>query len=271
MFNNVDSTSRNNVDIWTGGIISATGQACMAVMATGVFAALLFSERKPLIKVLALIGMITVFAYNLVLAGRTLIILMILLLAVAYVYSAKKAQIQRLGKVLIIPIIIGIIIYFIYSLNVFGVRDWIMDSNFYYRFNRMSFVDDARMNTRVIYISQMLRYPFGGGQMRREIGGYAHELYLDAYNDVGMIGYLLLIGFVVSSAVRVLKLVFKTNYDNDFKLLVLCVYIATIVEFHLEPIIQGVPWLFCAFCLFSGLIGSIDFDSRNAQNNVEEV
>ena len=100
----------------------------------------------------------------------------------------------------------------------------------------------------------MLDYPFGGGVMRTEIGGYAHELYLDIYSDVGIIGYILVVAVMIIFAINVFKLIKSDKLSLETKGLLLCVFLGTNIVFFLEPIIQGSPWLFCIYCFLNGVI-----------------
>ena len=257
MLININSLVRNATDIWTGSMVTATGQACLAVMATGVLFAMLFSNKSKIVKGLSLFGLILVFAYNPVLAGRTLILLMALLLCVAFIFTIKTSYVNRKRKVVFFVTLFIFSVVIIYTQNLFGVRDWISSSNFSSRFDLIGFTEDERMGNKLKYISNMLNYPFGGGHLRKDVGGYAHGLYLDVYSDVGVIGFLLLVIFVTYSLIKVFLAIKNGNFSNEFVLLTICVFISMIFEFFLEPIIQGVPWFFVAFCFFSGLFNSI--------------
>lgn len=255
---NFTSLKRNTVDIWTGEVMPATGQACLAVMAVGVFSAGLFSETTKLGKVFSAIGFISVLAYNLVLAGRTLIVLSVLIVFVALSYAVVTSKSKRRVRIAVATMFVIAVVLIIYTQNVFGLRDWVLGSNLSTRFDSMLISEDSRISTRFRYFANMLDYPLGGGDLRNYVGGYAHELYLDVYSDVGIIGYVAVIAFVVSGSVYG-AIVFKNgNISKDLKLLMLCVYISILAEFFLEPILQGVPWMFCTFCFYSGLLKNIN-------------
>jgi len=118
--------------------------------------------------------------------------------------------------------------------------------------------EDTRLYLKYRYILNIFRYPFGGGALYSHVGGYAHELYLDVYSDVGIVGYLLIVVFVVGTTINVWRVINKNSrFDNELKLLVLCTYTAIFAEFFIEPIVQGVPWLLCSFCIISGLISRL--------------
>ena len=107
MFSNRSSggASRGELlDFWTGKYASATGQAALAVMMAGIAIAFLFSNVGKGKKVLSGAVLLLIVYYNLVLAGRTLYLLMALLILTAGVhYGIKKKRFLRvlLGCVLV--------------------------------------------------------------------------------------------------------------------------------------------------------------------------
>ncbi len=254
MVTNFDSLLRNTVDIWTGEIMPATGQVCLAILAVGVFTAWLFSETPKWLKVLSGIGLFLALLYNFILAGRTLLLLLVLVLAVAFVYSIATSHFNRKGTIIAVTLLVAGLVLAAYLQNWFGLREWILGSNLSARFDVMNFGDDTRMENKRQYFALMLEYPLGGTDLRKAVGGYAHELYLDVYSDAGFIAYLLLVAFMIGSIVVAVKLLKSKVASNQFKLLVLCVYVTLLAVFFLEPILQSVPWMFCTYCFYSGVL-----------------
>ena len=254
MVTNFDSLLRNTVDVWTGEMMPATGQVCLAILAVGVFAAWLFSETKRWVKILSAVGIFLALLYNFILAGRTLLLLLVLVLTVAFVYAMATSRFKRKGAIIAATLIALTLVLTAYLQNWFGVREWILGSNLSTRFDVMSFGDDTRMENKRQYILHMLDYPLGGTHLRQAVGGYAHELFLDAYSDAGFIAYLLLVSFTVAAVLLLIKLLKQPTVSHSFKLLALCVYVTLLAVFFLEPILQSVPWMFCTFCFYSGIL-----------------
>ena len=251
---NFDSFNRNTIDVWTGELMSATGQAILAFMAIGFFVTCLWSNTQRNTKLVATAGIIIALAYNLVLAGRTMLILFLIVFLIGFIYRIK----QRSLHFNIISIVwFGASIVFLlilYHINFLDVRTLVHSSNLIVRLNDMTFLDYSRVVLKKQYYQYAFEYPWGGGHIYNEVGRYAHGLFLDAYNDVGIIGCGLLIIFVVVSVVNMLKVLKWSNIDDELKLLIVTTYIVMLVVFFMEPVLQGVPWLFCIFCFFSGLI-----------------
>lgn len=252
---NFSSLSRNNVDYWTGNVLTATGQACLAILALGVLVAWLFDGGKK--KVYAIVGLCLILAYNMVLAGRTLILIAALVIGAAFWYSFQTIRSKKRGKLLLCVCTAVLVLLVAYAENWGGIRDFVLGSNFSARFETMDISKDTRLANKMTYVKHLLAYPLGGGQLRNVTGVYAHELYLDAYNDAGILAYLVVILFAGSSFYSAFKAVRRGIVSGDLKLLILCVYLAIFIEFLLEPIMRGMPWLFCVFCFYSGMIKNI--------------
>ncbi len=257
---NFDRLVRNSIDFWTGELMAATGQAGLAILALGVFVAWLFDDGKK--KLYATVGLFLILLYNMVLAGRTLILLAVLLVGVAFFYNIKNIRAKENGKVLCTVFVVSAVLLIGYAGNWFGVREFILGSNLSERFDSMDMGFDIRLARRIEYLARFFDYPFGGGTLRDAIGGYAHELYLDTYSDAGIFAYILVIVFAVDSFYTAFKIIRNGEVGENLKLLILCVYMAAFLEFLIEPIIQGMPWMFCTFCFLSGLLKNVRCDGQ---------
>ena len=255
---NRGSENRNTIDFWTKEVSSATGQALLAVLALSVFATWLFQSKGIKKKLLAFSGLGVIFAYNLILAGRTILILALLVIALAYFYAMKSSGIAEKARKSIFVILAVLAVAVMFFNNTLGIQDMILGSNLSNRFDNIEMLEDTRIQLKLRYLTHMFEYPMGGNYLRPLVDGYAHELYLDAYNDVGIIGYLLVILVVISCTYTVVKLIRSRNLSSNASSLLLCAFFAMNIVFFLEPILQGAPWLFCLFCFLSGIAKSIN-------------
>ncbi len=251
---NISSLLRNTEDYWTGDVVSATEQALLAVMMLAVFSVWLVGDYPVWRKVVSVLGLVTIFAYNFVLAGRTIIVLAVICLCVAFVFTQKYLNSGgRIRSYLFLSVIlIALLVMFLN--NVWGMREWVLDSNLSNRFDTQEAVMDIRFQRKIIYIKNMFGFPLGGGDLREAIGGYAHELYLDAYSDVGILGYGLIVAFVIVGLVNVIKIIISERFALETRCLSLCVFLLINIVFFLEPILQGMPWLFCIYSFLVGVI-----------------
>jgi len=251
---NSGSLHRNNIDIWSGEILNATGQAALGVLAIAVFVTTLLTSRVNWHKIIALLGIILVLWYNLILAGRTLIIITAITLLVGMLYITIDTRTEhKLRKSIVLIILFGVIVM-IYMQNEFGLRDIILGSNLSTRMEYIEALDDLRWTRKYQYLVHMLDYPFGGGELHTFVGGYAHGLLLDVYSDAGVFAYIILITVLIISFRNVILILKNKQVEQYFKLLALSIHVVLLLEFMIEPILAGMPWMFCDFCFFSGLL-----------------
>ncbi len=265
MYINLGSLSRNTRDIWRGEVFGATGQAALAVLAIGLFSALLFAAKKKTVRIVSGIGLALILAYNLTLAGRTIILLSLASIAVAFFFDYRQKKHGQKGKK-VFWLCVGIAaVTFAYFYDFMGMRTLILGSNLSARFDEMQLAEDSRLMYKLRYLAVAVKYPLGGGVIRSVVGGYAHELILDAYSDVGIIGTLFLLLFLYKAIRLVIFTVKCSDYSHEFKIVVLCVTFVLLLEFFIEPILAGMPWLFCDFCLIAGALrkGIINREGQN--------
>ena len=248
---------RNTTDFWVDMEISATGQATLACLTIAVAVAILFSENKIWQKVLAIVTTVLAFYYNLILAGRSMFILLLIAATLAIIYFLKCSQ--KLSKsIIVILCVIGTIAIFlyIYDNNVFGVKEIIEDSNFYYRFfdetSKAELNEDVRGERKLEYLKYLVDYPFGGGKIREIVDGYAHDLYLDTYDGAGVFSFFLIVVIVGDFAVRTFKALKNKQISFETRQLTLCLFVVFNVVFWMEPILEGMTWLLSCFCLIHG-------------------
>ena len=176
---------RNTNDIWTGVRLSATIQAAMACLMTGLAVSMVICPRKKFSRFIGVIALVCIMAYNLILAGRTLLFMMlfVFILGLIYFLTTTKNQTQKNNTLILVAIaIVAIILAF--AFNVGGIQDYVFESNL---FSRLDKIDDdmiggERTRRKILFLQNMWRHPFGGLHMRGRFG-YAHDLLLDAYDE----------------------------------------------------------------------------------------
>jgi hypothetical protein len=130
----------------------------------------------------------------------------------------------------------------------------ISNSNLWKRFDEVEVNDDSRWERKQLYIRNLFLYPWGGNKLHYLAGGFAHGLILDAYSEAGIITVAFLIVFLLMSIVRTIKFVLAVGVGHNVKLIVISINIVMIICFFLEPIFQGMPWIFSAYCFIQGII-----------------
>ena len=258
-FTNFGSSDRNTIDICTGEPMGATGQAALDCLPLALAIALLFSETSKKIKITSIITVVLVLGYNLILSGRTLIIMLLVIVAVAFLYNMSMQKKSRMRLILIITVAIILLVY-IYQSNLFNVRTYVENSPIYERFfledSNQGIDEDSRMRKKLYHLENMDRYIFGGAHIRQEIG-HAHDILLDTYDESGVFALVGMIGYLLVSIVHLVKCLTNKSLPFEFRNIILCVYVTVYIEFMVEPILQGMPWLFATFCLIDGYVSRI--------------
>lgn len=255
LYNLGSSLGRNTNDIWTGHIMAATGQNALTCLMLGLSCSMLFLPPKKWHRWAAVAVIFLMLAYNMVLSCRTPLVIFAILLLAGMVYPKKNTRYgaQLLKYMSYFALLFGVGMA-LYALNIGGFREYIQDSRLFARFGGSiaSLTDnESRSDAKLFFISQMIKYPFGGCHMR-EIHGYAHDLLLDAYDEYGVTVFLLLIAVLIISVVQLFVLLRRTDYSESFKLSLLLIYCAVLLEFSVEPILAGMQWLFSCYCLLNG-------------------
>lgn len=247
--------SRDTIDIWTEEILSATGQAALAVLPMGLAAAGLFSKNSVKIKLVCLGLVAVIVAYNLILSGRTLFLMLIIIVAVAFLHRLAVEKKTRTRTVLSFVLIIAAV-FVAYNVDFLGIRTAFKNSLFYDRFfgdYKMDLDEDTRMESKLYYLKYMLEYPWGGLHMRKMVG-YAHDIFLDTYDEAGIFALIGMVLFLLQALGNVWRCLHNKHLSFGLRQTVLCTYVLILVEFMIEPILQGMPWLFASLCFIDGAL-----------------
>lgn len=251
--------TRNTIDFWTKTVIAATGQAPLACLSLALAIACLFSNVSKKIKLACFAVLIVILAYNLVLSGRTLFIMAIIVFFVAFVHKLRDKKANKLKYVVTVVSVILIIVT-IFNLNIFGARSYFESSQFYERFygdeSTTELDEDGRMDKKIHHIKNAPEHLFGGSNMHEQLG-YAHDIYLDTYDEAGIFALLSLLIYIVATIYRMIRCVRSKDLPFELRQIVLCVYAILYIQFMTEPILQGVQWLFASFCVIDGSLSRL--------------
>lgn len=271
---NYGSSIRNTVDIWSGAVLSATGQAALGCLPVGVACGVLFSDRKAAGKLPAVGVLALILGYDLILAGRTLVALVLAVLLLAGVFTLIAAPCGR-GRKRIFAFVLAVcvILLALYLNNGFGVRDMVEQSNLYDRFFGGAAVEPlsgGRWGGKLLYLGKFFEHPLGGSHIYHETGRYAHDLLLDTYDEAGIFALLAIAAFVVKSAANLWAVLRSSTCSFAFQQMVLCTYGACYIQFAVEPVLAGVPWLLALFCFIDGMVTGVLAQTPRPAPSMEE-
>lgn len=265
---NMGSADRNTIDFWIGEVISATGQATLACLPIAVICAILFSDNQRWKKMLAVCALIVILYYNLILAGRTafLFVLFGAMLALIYALWGDKEHKNIFKAKLLLGIMVAILVAVIlYSNNFLNIKDIVEGSNFYQRFFGkwgMDMDEDGRGDYKLIYLQNMWGHFWGGGHIHEIADGYAHDIFLDTYDQAGIFALISMIIYIITSFKNFWRCVMNRSLDFKFRQFVLCIYFICYVQFMIEPVLQAMQWLFAIFCFLDGMLRSYLDDNK---------
>lgn len=261
IYNFGQNLGRNTNDIWTGEVMAATGQAALSCIMIGVSVAMILYPRKKYVGLLGVVTILSMLAYNLVLAGRTMLAIVgiVFVIGLLFVFVHVPNTKKRTSVILkVFFVVVACIV--LYRLNICGIQDMILKSNLYLRFfgkTQLEFTETGRTVVRINYLKHFFEYPFGGTYMREQFG-YFHDLLFDAYDEYGFVSFLLLIGILFNGLREVYHFCVCKKHDVMIRLTFCCTYVSIVLEFCVEPIFAGMQWLFVCYCMINGCIARMN-------------
>ena len=250
---------RVSSDFWTGEVSLSTGQAAKMVPFLSCVFVLLFYNKNNKLKLFSFITFILLIIYNFALGGRSAIILTVLSIVFSLFLVIMRERDFKLARKLII--ILGFTIFVIallYIFNIFDIQSLFEESSFNHRFNSeggQDIEEDDRMRRKIIYIVNIFKYPFGGQHLCfDEHIGHAHDLWLDCFDMVGIIPFILIVFYTISSILRAKQYYSNRNVSTYYGVMILSFFLIMNIQFFLEPIIEGSPKLLILYCFIDGLI-----------------
>lgn len=258
---NIGSESRNTIDFWTGDVMSATLQGTLLTPLLATLFYTIFYINKKTIKITMFLFFIFALAYDMVIATRSVIIIaMIVFLISVFSYIIMENKIKNKLRILIIIFASILVIIAMYSTDTFEIKTKIESSNLFSRIEDTENMtsDNARINAQLDAIKNILKYPFG---MPKDISfaglSYAHNMWLDVAKETGIIPLILLIVFFILNICSLIKVINNKKWSVKLKILLISVYITFLLIFSIEPILQGIPIIFIAFCILASFIDAI--------------
>ena len=123
-----------------------------------------------------------------------------------------------------------------------------------------SFTKDGRSSALQAVLEALCEQPMGNlGNMF-----YAHNLFVDIGRLCGIIPMILMMIYILFCIVRMLRLCTNNGLTLKTRMIMFAYYFSFLVNFMLEPILEGMPMIFIMFCIVNGAVAS--FLQKNVQN-----
>lgn len=243
------------IDFWTKSYSAATAQAILFTPLVSIMWAILLAKRRGLLKVATLVMIVVALYYDFMLGGRSFFVLIafsgLVLLAIR-LCKASKSVFDAIKSVTLISILC-VLAFVLYQADFLSLKSSFEASYMAHRFSYQGMADDDRSQRWLYYIEHFSEGVFGGNVIGSTSGyGYAHNLWLDTFDEAGLLPFFLLLLITVQGIAKVFKV--ASNSDGFNQSILICFLVILMIQFFVEPVMQGSPLLFMAFAFFCGLV-----------------
>lgn len=121
-----------------------------------------------------------------------------------------------------------------------------------------SITQDGRGNAMLDVLNALQIHPMGN---LRDMF-YAHNLIVDIGRLCGVIPMMLMLIYILIILKSAVKLYKNEAVDSNIRLIVLMFYSAFLVNFMVEPVLEGLPMIFISFCIVNGGVKSVSCKYR---------
>lgn len=264
-------------DVWTGSVSAVTAQMVNYILLICFLGCCIFHFKRYLY----LVPLLLFCIFHAVICGsRTVVVLFAVSAAVsffAFVFSESKKKLKTIVLVLSAAVVILGLLKLMYELNVFHIQTIWRSSYLYHRLfseyaieNNTGMFTSRRWVTKLKFFKLLLDYPFGGKQIRAITGLYAHDIWLDTADRVGLFPMAILIIYTLKMGYRVLRYLKRSvspagERNSTFSTLFFASYfVLVLIQFMVEPVLIGSTILFHATCLIDGMM-SIHFSQARGK------
>ncbi|MCK2156177.1 hypothetical protein [Exiguobacterium sp. 17-1] len=242
-------------DYWEGFDLAATLQGSYFTL---IISLLLLSVTKiidnKIIKTIIIISIFFSIISSFYIGNRTLIMICIIVFFTNIILFSKEIKLgyKSVIKFLILLCSIIFFVYFIIEFDIFSIKTIVESTNLYSRINEISIIDDPRINIYTEFARQFYKYPFGGKEMILSLA-YAHNMWLDIYHVAGFVPFILLIILNIMIVKNVIFIYKSSKINTQIKILAITTLMSLSLNFMVEPIMEGIPFLFSIFMLINGM------------------
>ena len=258
--------TRELVDIWGNIFITNTNQGSKFTLMGGLLPWIIVN-RKPLrFKIIFMTLSLISLGATIALGNRTLLLIVLFNMILISIYFSKQRYNNRGNNFLKRYIIIVLLLVIVLQLNIFRIKDIYQESLLYKRSQLKSYdsiIENSRFHAWGKAFLGIFENPMGG--YKTDIGlNYAHNLWLDIGYAAGLIPFILFVLITLVFMMDMRKII-KSRLDLDTKVLIYTVSISLVLNFMVEPIIEGYFNLFLTFFILLGIITAYRTQMRNVQ------
>ena len=248
---------RQSVDFWRGELVNVKSTEMLFVFLTGIGMGVLFTSCKTRYKVISGIVVALSIAMTVFLANRTLLVIMAVILAWRLICWMIDKRVSARSKftVVVIGLLLVLAAVMMIGFNIAGVGDYFYSLKIVERFS--SDVELTRVDVWKNFLAdfQFLEYSLGGKFLTESVDlSYFHNMWLDVYNVVGVVPFLILIILTVVLVVFFIRFNRAMKRAGQKNELIVCQSVLLCVSLNMlvEPIIEANPYYFLIMMMFFG-------------------
>jgi len=255
------SPQRVAIDFWRGDIIAATGQGMYFTMLCGIFFSYVYvKHNRHVIKWIIVLCMVFSLFSTLELANRTFLVIFVVcgMATFALKLYLEKTNIKSKIKFTIDYTLLIFSSIVLYQANIFNIKDYILNSPLTVRIGGEKFLGTSRIDILKDFFSKWMNYPMGGYKLTMlGLFNWTHNLWLDIYCAVGIIPFIFFLFYTYETLKNLTAFIrLKNIITIQNKIMVFGFYVACILNFLVEPILENNPYYFMLFIMINGSINS---------------
>lgn len=267
---NIGNTNRGLlVDFWNGSYWSATGSGFLNTIIFSLFFYFTVIEKEHRTKRFFMILMIICGLYALLLGNRTQIVILVAVTAVAgSIYLFECGWQKNFSKTLVRVCFVVVLLFVLYRFNMFGMADLINKSNLVARFienNEIQKSNTERVNQFLKGINNLFQHPFGG----QKVQGYYHNMWLDISRIAGIVPMIIMLIYNGITCRDVVYMFRDKQIDIEIRYMMLSLYIGCLMNFFVEPVLEGLTSFFLAFCVMNGITENMFFTKKRTLGELQ--
>lgn len=253
-FINIGRTRWSMRDFFSGLNRSATGLGSLGTPIFSLVGYFLFFEKRKTVKLFWLVVAFFALRGGLQLGTRTQFVILLFTMVVnVFLYCWEKNGVKGIKTAVAIIAVTGLCGWLMYQYNIFGIRDIIDSSTLMLRLldtsNAQIRSDRNRLEQFFGGIVALIEHPFGG--LIEET--YFHNMWLDVARVSGIIPFISICIFTVFT-VRTIWWIFENKrIDKSSRYIILSFNLGILLNFFVEPILEGMLDMFLTFCLVAGM------------------
>lgn len=250
----------SHFDFWTHDKVSTTQTATNYVFMLSVLYYVLIYEKNRNIKISYFILFVLMMIYELAIARRTPILLIIggfilsLIVDIAFVKN-KDRKVRNISIIFIGLCIVAIIVSIIYIASVYN-HEWYFDENVPTLFRKFYFfgVGTSRIDIFIEALKIAPQHLWGGQEITTLFDINVHDLWMDTFDYAGIVPYILLIVYSIYCFIKMIFVLKNNDLSKSFRLLIFILFICIAIQMFLEPIITGSPiFLLCSMLIIASI------------------